>query len=515
MLEQERPGWSVTPISIDSEVLKQYCYVLRGVPGATFLFGSKNPGVNDFPVGLRLPRNLLPVLGITPPSDIDSSVRPGAPFTLRPYQKEAIEFIQNREGTILAHDLGTGKTSTSIAASESPICILCPVSAIEVWRLELALWGLDCQVLRGKKVSIKEISKEVHAYIIPYSATNWCGLFNRVHPVIKPHTLILDEAHYLQKKSLIWTKNIKTMYRERTILLTATPIRNRLSSLYSLLDVATPGAWGYHDEFRKRYCGAIKGEYGGWVDGTPTNTDELRGRLKDVIHIQNWADPSMHGLRPPLERHIIPLNLSRDERVLITTMSMNYLNERGHKAGQTLVLDGKLREAVGKIKARYTAELMPKMLDRHSRIVCWFWYKKSLDAFRSAIPKVVEIDVVTGSTGPRVRERIMDEWRFGEPHTPRVLLATLPAFSAAVSLTSADAEIFVEYSDAPLDVQQAEKRIHRPGSKHPKVYAYYMRAEGTKEDRVINNILSKIEEIEELFGEDPQTIQIREIAEEG
>jgi len=511
MLLAERPGWFVTPISIDSDTLKLYCSILRGVPGVEFLFGSSNPKADELPVGIRVPRNALKLLRSSAPASESSGSRPGAPFSLRPYQQDAIHFIQTRNGTILAHDLGTGKTSTSIAASESPICILCPVSAVEVWKLELDLWGLDYQVLRGQKISRQVVRKDVHAYIIPYSSTNWCSLFNRVYPVVRPHTLILDEAHYLQKKSLKWTKDIKTMSRERTILLTATPIRNRLSSLYSLLDVATPGAWGYHSQFRVRYCGAQKDEYG-LRDGEPTNTDELRTRLADVIHVQNWADPAMKGLRPPLKRVVVPIELSREERTKVIAGGLSYVGERGHKGAQTLVLDGKLREMVGKFKAKHIATETPELLEQHSRIVFWFWYKNTLDTFRSAIPKDVPIDIVTGSTTTAVRERIMEEWRFGDPYEQRILLATLPSFSAAVSLTTADAEVFIEFSDAPLDVQQAEKRIHRPGSRHPKVYAYYMRADRTKEDRVIANILSKIDEIEELFGEDPQTIQIRQIA---
>ena len=432
-----------------------------------------------------------------------------APYTLRDYQEEGVRFARERCGTLFAVDLGLGKTAMAIAASEAPIAVVCPASAIPVWEEELALWGLSSQVLRGGKPHPARL-EQVDAYIITYQSAKWITLFSRINRR-SVRTVILDEAHYLQKKGLKWTQQVKTVGADRVLLLTATPIRNRLRSFYSLLDTANPRAWGYFHEFRERYCGAVQGEWG-LVDTGPTHIEELQQRLTETAFVQNWGDPRLAGLRPELRRHVIDTRPGRKDRARIVEEAVGGLGKQ-YTAGASLVLVDSLRQKIGLGKVPPAMPIIQDLYEKHKRIVVWFWYKKTLDAFKAALPLGIPVDVVTGSTTAAKRERITREWKHGDPEDPRLLLATEASFSAAVSLTTAEAEVFLEFSYSPLDLQQAEKRVHRPGSPFDEVHAYYVRASQTVEDRILNVLLDKVGEVEEVFGREPQTLQIVEVAE--
>ena len=67
---------------------------------------------------------------------------------LRPYQKEAVEFLRNKPRAMLCDDMGVGKTLSILATIESlmekekhyKILILCPKFALYVWQNEIKKW---------------------------------------------------------------------------------------------------------------------------------------------------------------------------------------------------------------------------------------------------------------------------------------------------------------------------------------------------------------------------------------
>jgi len=522
MFEPIGRDWYATPSGTSIDKLKEIYIKLHGVPGVEFVFIDDNNVTNlDELVSIKVHVSHLPLIKLGGSSkSVDPKIASGAPYILRDYQIEAVGFAQSHYGCILAHDLGLGKTATALASAELPILVFCPTAAVHVWVEEATLWGLTPQVLQGGRPRMSSIDRTADMYIVTYGSSKWASCFwraNAGHTSI--HTLIADEAHIMQKKGLKWSQDFRMIGRERTILLTATPIRNGLKSLYPLLDAATPGAWGYQGDFRIRYCGAQHSEYG-LTDGNPSNIEELQTRLEKVVSKVTWADPRVKDLRPELHRHVINIETSGSDRAKMFQSASSYLansirnSEDGIKSGNHLVIATKLREELGKLKSPIVAKILPQMMKRHNRIVVWFWYNETLMSFKNEAEKLgYPVDIVYGSTTLNKRKKIMYEWKHGDTKKPRILLATIASFSAAVQLVTAEAEIFIEYDYAPLNIQQAEKRIHRFGSKFSNVYAYYAVTRKTFEDRLMQVLLDKIYEIEDIFGEDPQTLQIKDIGE--
>jgi len=86
--------------------------------------------------------------------------------------------------------------------------------------------------------------------------------------------VVVDEAHRVRNPSTVSARLVRDLRARHLLLLTATPVENRLSDLFNLTNLVAPGVLGTAREFRARH--------GGGVDG-PRNGAALRARMADVV----------------------------------------------------------------------------------------------------------------------------------------------------------------------------------------------------------------------------------------
>jgi SNF2 family DNA or RNA helicase len=163
------------------------------------------------------------------------------------YQKEGIEFGLRNGRVIIADDMGLGKTIQAIGVAEglkklvgiSKILIVCPTSLKYQWKSELEKFTKSSfQVIEGNFFKRKELYENNLEYKI-------CSY----HVIAKDldtinvndfDLVILDEAQRIknwQTKTAQFVKKIKSKY---VIVLTGTPIENKLDELYSLVQMVDP-----------------------------------------------------------------------------------------------------------------------------------------------------------------------------------------------------------------------------------------------------------------------------------
>ena len=434
---------------------------------------------------------------------------------LRDSQREAAGFIQGRRGSLLADALGGGKTRTAIAGSAHlPLVILCKKSDAVVWEDELDYAELAAQTLLGLAAEPRVIDRTKQAYIIPYSvAARWLPWFNG-----PGGTLILDEGHEIQNKHTSAAKAAASYPGLQVVILTATPIRNRLASLWSLLNVLAVGKpWGALWEFRKAYCGASMGDYG-LVDGEPTQdaVDRLQARLSAVMVKRTRKDLAI--AYPRNTRHSYPLELTWEERKGLTAEASAYLHQRKEtkqdKASQLSLLSW-YRQRVGLIKASACLALVRELLLNNGRVIVWCWHRETVDLVAKAVKEfAARVDVITGGTTRAKRHEIAREWRDGPlvPEGGAALVASIPAANTAISLTACRAQVFLELDWAPMQIVQAEARIVRFGQRHENgCETYYVYAPGTLDEQITTTLLEKVNETERVLGDDGQGDQISAI----
>jgi len=515
-------GW----FSVDKASIPEYYPILAGECGLRTTF--KRGHEDELPHRLLVHLTHLPLLpGWAPGSGpvlgsqtAPATLEPAGPLStpawweeLKDEQREDALWTRERPGVLIANGLGSGKTRTALAGCRPPALIICKKSAVRrVWADELDYLGWSYTILEGRNVSLEAMEEPVHAWILNYHvAPAWLPYFGVAGMGPNPTTLIVDEAHMLQKRQLSWSQALRSLNPQLTIALTATPIRNRLRSFYGVLDAIAPRAFGHIFEFRVQYCGAVMGEYG-LVDGEPSETAlwRLRQRIRPILQKRD------RDLAIPIHREISQIYVDRDDLArLQSAAAQDAIANVGKGPGIHLSWGNRERQLAGQLKVPSATQFLARRAGT-DRVVGWFWHKDVLKAtkekLKELLPSNVKIDVLTGEITQSRRDKIITEWRDGDPHEPRVLLATIGAASDSIALTTAAHALFVENDWAPLQLQQAETRTHRYGQKHPACHVTYMTIPRTKDDEIAQALLEKAKEAEQVLGEDGQLAQMQALA---
>ena len=536
--------WFLYEPSFDTPSGQDYPAILAGEAGVKI---ESRVGLNratssppNHHAGMRLHLTHLPLLGgrervnsqpdkLTAPRLFMQEHNPAWWSELRPYQQETATWAAQRSGCIVAHDLGLGKTRTGLAAAGLPVLVLCPKSAISVWEDECAYAGLHCTTLEGRPPSYNEVvaffaehKRTTDVWLMNYHvAEQWVRYFCSRGPIQGIHTIICDEAHYLQKRNLSWTEAINGIARERCLLFTATAMRNRLRSLWSLLNTACPGAFGKEYEFRSEYCGAQEGGYG-LVDGGAEWRASTRGRealvrlhlrLGEILHKLRRRDV-MHEI-VPLERSVHYVELPRDRLAKILDESAESI-ARLKGGAQTIAWYTDLRHRYGIEKVPAAVRLAAGMIYEWKRVVLWVWHDDVVNILKVALSQHlpdIPVDEILGKTSQAKRNRVAREWKAQKGDTvaelePRILIASIGAASQAVSFTKAGLAIVVEEDWAVLSLQQLEARTHRFGNIHKSCQTVYCVLKGTLDETIAEVLLEKAQEAEDVLGEDGQVDQM-------
>lgn len=201
---------------------------------------------------------------------------------LTPYHHQVtnlITFCRRLPVTLLADDVGLGKTiSAGLVISElvarsrvSKILIVCPKILAHQWKEELeSKFDIPTLVTFGKNL-IDADPEEVGAVVTTYNSAR---LYLDKIPEDRFEMLVLDEAHKLRnlygvQKTPEVAKRFRHALEERrfrfVLMLTATPIQNRLWDLYSLVDLLTvarghDNPFGSPGMFARRFIADDRGQ---------------------------------------------------------------------------------------------------------------------------------------------------------------------------------------------------------------------------------------------------------------
>ena len=141
-------------------------------------------------------------------------------------RRDIIKRLKKQHGLILAHDTGTGKTITSIAAAEQhptvPVLVLTPASLVSNFETGMAMYCVHDPDPQNPRYTVMSY----HAFL---NADVKCdGVF-----------LICDEAHRLRSDGKISKKVMGCAKRAfRVLLLTATPVVNNPTDSINLFAMA-------------------------------------------------------------------------------------------------------------------------------------------------------------------------------------------------------------------------------------------------------------------------------------
>ncbi|MFH1266549.1 MAG: DEAD/DEAH box helicase, partial [Planctomycetota bacterium] len=210
--------------------------------------------------GLRSPENL-------------EQARPGSELKaiLRAYQETGVNwlwFLSNLGlGACLADDMGLGKTIQVLALLSvlkkkrggKPSLLVLPASLVANWKSEMERFT---PTLRARFVHPSETPKDRLARMAddPAAALQNADVVLTTYGMLlrQPwlvdfawQLVVLDEAQAIKNPAARQTKTVKRLRADARIVLTGTPIENRLSDLWSLFDFLCPGLLGSQKKFKE------------------------------------------------------------------------------------------------------------------------------------------------------------------------------------------------------------------------------------------------------------------------
>jgi SNF2 family DNA or RNA helicase len=372
-------------------------------------------------------------------------------WNLMRHQKEAVVFGVENPKYLLADDMGTGKTISSLytlllwtkAFPEIRNIVICPATLQKNWQKEAKeIIGVDVDTY-----SYSKIPEEM--------PDNF--------------TLIADEAHYLQSGKSQRTQNFLNLALHPkclgVYLLSGTPMKNgRPINLYPLLKAIKHPISIDKTRYEQRYCDAKSTNFTRWDTSGSSNVAELRDKTKDSILRRTKAQcldlPDKTVVLQSIEPSKAQINVFNEK---ITDLRISYQKRLDEgiitDTSRAIVELGQIRQSASSAKVESACELIDYLLDEGNSVVVFSVYKETCDT----IAKKYNVTAFTGDLSLDRRDNVVQDFQNGKT---KVFSGTIKAGGVGLTLTAASNLIMVDREWTPGDCEQAHDRIHRKGQKN-------------------------------------------------
>ena len=445
---------------------------------------------------------------------------PGLKATLRPYQQRGLAWLAGMcdtgLGGCLADDMGLGKTIQVIALhlhrrdmGAGPTLVVCPASLLGTWEREVRRFAPEIPVRRYhgggrhlQDLAVDEIVLVTYGVVLRDSArlaeAGW-GL------------VVADEAQHAKNPLSRTARELRAVPAPARVALTGTPVENRLSELWAILDWTTPGLLGHLEAFTRRVAVPVER----YRDAD--TTARFASLIRPFLLRRRKTDP---GIAPELPRKtetdlFVPLTAEQVtlyEAMVRETMKAIETSDGIERAGlvfklltalkqicnhpaQYLKQPGPLAGRSGKLAA--FDELTDLILAGGESMLVFTQYTQMATLLQQHLDaRGIGSLFLHGGVPVRRREEMVVRFQAGG--VP-VFLLSLKAGGTGLTLTRATHVLHYDRWWNPAVEDQATDRAYRIGQDRP-VQVHRLIAEGTLEDRIAALLEKKRELADAVIG---------------
>ncbi|MFZ4633263.1 MAG: DEAD/DEAH box helicase [Saprospiraceae bacterium] len=423
---------------------------------------------------------------------------------LRPYQTEGFQWLHRMAawgvGACLADDMGLGKTIQALAfltdrAALGPALVVAPSSVCGNWAAETTKFAPALRPIlfgEGDRASTIEQLTAGDLLIVTYdllareralfAAPQWA-------------TVILDEAQAIKNRQTKRSEAVMELQAGFRLLMSGTPIENRLSELWNLFQFINPGLLGSEEVFNERFALPIE------KNKDPLKSEQLRKLVKPFI-LRRRKDEVLREL-PAKTEIMLKVPLSPEERAFYEALRRNALMNleagtdapAGEKHLKILAEIMRLRRAAchprladpnaapsSSAKLTAFAELVDELLQNGHKALVFSQFVGHLDILCKHLDeRKITYQYLDGQTPAPTRRKRIDAFQSGEGD---LFLISLKAGGVGLNLTAADYVIHMDPWWNPAVEDQATDRAHRIGQDKP-VTVYRIVTENTIEEKII------------------------------
>lgn len=426
-----------------------------------------------------------------------------------PYQLQGIARGLQLKRFINGDDMGLGKTLESIAtinkADAFPCLVICPNVVKINWQREwhkftdkkaMVLtdsvrdsWPFFWQTGMNQVFIVNYESLRKYFVRRITKAEKWTLKDVEFHNTIKLFkSVIIDESHKVKSTATQQTKFCKGIAsgKEYIILLTGTPVVNKPKDLVAQLGIMDRmidmGGW---KGFMLRYCSG---------PNQASNLKELNYKLWQHCFFRREKSKVLTQL-PDKVRQIVSCEITNRKEYMDAERDLiDYLkrykeadDEKIQKSlkGEVMVRIGILKDITARGKLKEVIDFVKDFRENGKKIILFCNLHEIVDRLMIAFHSAV---CVTGRQNMQEKQASVDAFQ-KNPKTD-VIICSIKAASAGITLTAASDVAFIELPWTYADCDQAESRAHRIGQKDS-VNCYYLLGRRTIDQKLYRIIEEK------------------------
>lgn len=468
---------------------------------------------------------------------------------VEPYHHQVtnlITFCRRLPVTLLADDVGLGKTiSAGLVASElisrgriAKILIICPKILREQWKEELEIkFDIPSIIVTGRELVTAEPPEEIGAVITTY---NTARLYLEKVKQDGFDMLILDEAHKLRNLYGVdptpqVAQRFKKALSERlfkyVLMLTATPIQNRLWDLYSLVDLLTV-ARGHENPFGNEGTFARK-----FIADSRTQARQLRPEMRDEFRSIVYGymsrvrrgDAKLHFPERKVQLHKVdpsPKELELFTVIAKPIQKLNYLAQIiilqalvSSPEALVKLLDGMAKKETAPKSLAEDVKAIAKDIKTTTKLDGLSALIKSLrkeqpDTWRAVVftrwretqttiqnfleNQGISCGLINGDSNTRNQETIA---KFKKDIPDIHVIVSTEAGSEGVNLQAANVLVNYDLPWNPMIVEQRIGRIQRLSSNFENVSIFNIVLQNTFEEYIVGRLMEKLQLASHAIGD--------------
>jgi superfamily II DNA or RNA helicase len=427
------------------------------------------------------------------------------------YQREGALFAARAGRSLIADDMGLGKTIQAIAAVEilaknagvERVLVVAPTSLKHQWMQEIEKFtdrsAIVVEGLLGRRMSL---------YAEPsfYKITNYDVICRDMESIRRwqPDVVILDEAQRIKNWKTRTAQSVKQLDSKHAIVLTGTPLENRIEELHSIVEFVDRFRLGpmfrfLHEHQHVDEAGRVIGYH---------NLSKISETLRSIL-VRRTKDKVLKELPERMEkRFFVPMTKEQmeyheDNRETVARLVQKWrrygflteadqlrmrvaLQNMRMSCDSTYLLDKKTDHGV---KADELADLLAEVFeDEQSKVVVFSqWVRMhELIARRLERRKWGHVFFHGGVPGPQRKNLVR---QFKEDPKCRLFLAT-DAGGVGLNLQNASTVVNLDQPWNPAVLEQRIGRVHRLGQHRPVRVVHFI-AQGTIEEGMLGLIAFK------------------------
>lgn len=399
--------------------------------------------------------------------------------SLRGYQSFGARFALVQRKVIIGDEMGLGKTVEALAVlahlrakGAHHALVICPAAVVTNWIREVQTKSkLRSHRVHGpgREAAARSWLRDGGVAVTTFETLHW--LEPRLLGLGDLGCVVVDEAHYIKNPGAKRSQRASAVIKlsDRAILLTGTPLENRIDEFRNLVGYIRPELVLDASELApRRFRRQVAPAY------LRRNQEDVLTELPELVEVSEW----------------LPMSSEDAAAYRDAVAAGNFMAMR-----QAAMSSGHRSEKVKRL-----VEIVQEAADNGRRVIVFSHFRDALDQVARSLPGKV-FGPLTGSVPAAARQVMIDQ--FSAAAHGAVLVSQIIAGGVGLNIQAASVVIICEPQLKPTTEWQAIARAHRMGQLESVQVHRLLSEEGV--DQRITEILARKREIFEEFARVSET----------